>query len=94
MLFRSKDHPQPEDVELKFDEARFPYILSKPIHPSQEVIDEEQHIVRLHVRPNKELESQIFFFGPQVEVLKPAWLRQQIADKIAENYKKYFPCAE
>lgn len=89
-----KDHPQPEDVELKFDEARFPYILSKPIHPSQEVIDEEHHIVRLHVRPNKELESQIFFFGPQVEVLKPAWLRQQIADKIAESYKKYFPCAE
>lgn len=85
-----KDHPEAEDVELKFDEARFPYIISKPMHHSQEVIDEENHVIRLHVRPNKELESQIFFFGPQVEVLKPEWLRQQIAGKIAENYKKYF----
>ena len=84
------DHPEPEKVVLKFDEKRFPYIVSKPLHTSQEVISEEEHTLSIKVRPNKELEAAIFSFGNQVEVLEPLWLRQQFAEKIAENYKKYF----
>lgn len=86
-----EDHPNVEEVILKFDPARFPYIVSKPIHSSQKIVNEEEYTLSLHVRPNKELEAQIFSFGHQVEVLKPEWLRQQIAGKIAETYKKYFP---
>lgn len=84
-----EDHPVAEEVLLKFDEARFPYVVNKPIHPSQEVEDEEQHIIKLMVRPNKELEACIFSFGNQVEVLRPEWLRQQIATKIEDLLKKY-----
>ena len=74
-----EEHPVAEEVLLKFDEARFPYVVNKPIHPSQEVEDEEQRIIKLMVRPNKEL----------VEVLKPEWLRRQIAEKIENLLKKY-----
>ena len=41
------------------------------------------------VAANKELEAQIFSYGPQVEVLQPLWLRQQIEEKIAETLKNY-----
>lgn len=85
-----EEHPEVEEVLLKFDPMRFPYIVSKPIHTSQRIVNEEEHILSVNVRPNKELEAQIFSFGNQVEVLKPEWLRQQIAGKIAEAYKKYF----
>lgn len=84
-----EDHPVAETVMLKFDEARFPYVVNKPIHPSQEIEDEEQHIIKLMVRPNKELEARIFSYGNQVEVLKPEWLRRQIAEKIESLLKKY-----
>ena len=84
-----KEHPVAEKVVLKFDAARFPYIVSKPIHPSQEVISEEDCTLQISVRPNKELESRIFSYGPQVEVLEPEWLRQQIEGKIEETLKKY-----
>lgn len=84
-----KEHPVAEKVVLKFDAARFPYIVSKPIHPSQEVISEEDYTLQISVRPNKELESRIFSYGPQVEVLEPEWLRQQIEEKIEETLKKY-----
>ena len=84
-----KEHPVAEKVVLKFDAARFPYIVSKPIHPSQEVISEEDCTLQISVRPNKELESRIFSYGPQVEVLEPDWLRQQIKGKIKETLKKY-----
>lgn len=84
-----KEHPVAEKVVLKFDPARFPYIVSKPIHPSQEVISEKEHTLQITVRPNKELEAQLFSFGPQVEVLEPLWLRYQIETKIEETLKKY-----
>lgn len=78
-----------EHVKLKFDEDRYPYIVSKPIHHSQKIVDEGEHIIQIDVRPNKELKSMIFSFCPQVEVLSPEWLRQEIKEKIEENLKKY-----
>lgn len=80
-----------QTIRLKFDAKRFPYIVSKPIHHSQEVVDESNGIIEIKVRPNKELEALLLSFGPQVEILSPEPLRLQISRKIEENYKKYFP---
>jgi len=84
-----EDHTTAEPVILKFDGERFPYIISKPIHSTQEILDKEKCLLRINVRPNNELEALIFSFGPHVEVLEPAWLRHQIGDKIKETLKKY-----
>lgn len=84
------DDAKEESVILRFDKERFPYIVNKPIHHTQKVIDKDTCTVSIVVRPNKELESSIFSYGPQVEVLSPDWFRIQISKKIAENYKKYF----
>lgn len=80
-----------ETVVLKFDKDRFPYVVNKPIHQTQKVMDYVDCTLSINVRPNKELESRIFSYGPQVEVLLPLWFREQISKKIEENYKKYFP---
>lgn len=85
-----KEGAEPEDIRLKFSESRFPYVVSKPIHHSQIVEDEDNRIVSLNVIPNKELESQLLWFGNDVEVLFPGWLREKIMQKIALMYKKYF----
>ena len=85
-----KEEVLEEDVVLRFDEGRFPYVLNKPLHPSQTIVDNESHTLSITVRPNKELESRILSYGPQVEVLSPKWFREQIAEKIRENMKKYF----
>lgn len=84
-----EDHPEIENIILRFDSSRFPYVVNKPIHSSQIVIDEENFIIQLSVRPNKELEARIFSYGNQVEVLKPNWLRKQIALKFQEMAKMY-----
>lgn len=78
-----------EKIKLKFDDDRFPYVVSKPIHHSQKVIDEQNCIIEIDVKPNRELESQILSFCPQVEVLSPAALRESISKKLQENLKKY-----
>lgn len=78
-----------EEIGLKFSESRFPYILTKPLHKSQVVADEENKIVKIRVYPNKELESQLLQFGSDVEVLYPQVLRERIKQRIAEMYAKY-----
>lgn len=85
-----KDHPSKESVVLKFDEKRFPYIVSKPIHHTQEIMNEKECIIRIQVRPNQELESVILSYGPQCEVIEPLWYRDQIKAKISDIYIKYF----
>ena len=78
-----------ENVKLQFSERRFPYVLTKPLHGSQTIIDEEERIVQINVIPNKELESLILQFGDDVEILSPKNLRNQIKEKIQEMIKKY-----
>lgn len=80
-----------EKVLLRFDKERFPYVVSKPIHHTQIIVDEENFLIQIEVRPNKELESLLLSFGPQVEILQPQWFREQFAKIIQVNYKIYFP---
>jgi len=80
---------QVEKVLMKFDKDRFPYVVSKPIHQSQSIVDEEKRLIQVEVRPNKELEALLLSFGPQVEILQPMWLRSQFTEKIKEYFKIY-----
>lgn len=82
------EHVEPEEVVLRFSENRFPYVVSKPIHHTQKVLD-EPCTVSIRVKPNRELSQQIFSFIPDVEVVAPKWFRNEIRDKIQENLKKY-----
>lgn len=79
-----------EHVRLKFSPNRLPYVLSKPIHHSQQLEDEAEGIVSIDVIPNKELLSELIWFRDDVEVLSPESLREEIKEKIAEMYHKYF----
>jgi predicted DNA-binding transcriptional regulator YafY len=83
------DDVKKETIGMRFSCNRFPYVVSKPIHKSQKVIDEINGIVEIQVRPTRELDQQLFSFIPDVEVLYPEWYRQQTMEKIEENMKKY-----
>ena len=83
------NHTEVELVRLKFDPARFPYVVSKPIHSSQEVVDMEQCVLEIKVRVNRELEQSIFAFGSHVEVLSPDWFRTEIKEKVDKLSKMY-----
>ena len=80
-----------EIIILRFTEARFPYVVSKPIHKTQKIINEDDYTISIVVKPTRELEQQILSFGPDVEVLSPQTLRTEIGLKIIGMEKKYFP---
>lgn len=64
----------PEKILLKFSYPQSEYILSKPLHESQSVVeqDEDSVTIRLFVRINYELKALVRSFGNQVEILKPS----------------------
>lgn len=82
----------PEQIKLKFDEERWPYVISKPLHQSQKIIDASQRIVEITVIPNNELTALLLSFGHQVEVLSPESLREQIHLIFLAGAKKYKEC--
>lgn len=79
-----------EQILLKFSSERLPYVLSKPLHNSQRIENRREGIISIKVIPNKELVSELIWFGSDVEVLAPDSLREEIMQKISEMHKKYF----
>lgn len=71
-----------EKVILKVDGAQAPYVTTKPLHSSQQIVetaDDGTITIALQLIPNWELERIILGFGNHIEVLSPSTLRQNIA---------------
>lgn len=81
----------PEEIIFKLDEIQTQYILSNPLHPSQEISDSDPgfFFVRLFVIPSDELKMQILSYGFKVEVIKPYWLREEIREILVKACKHY-----
>lgn len=78
-------------IVLQFMKGQFPYITSKPLHPSQEILSDEECKLAIEVRPTYELDQLILSFGPDVEVLEPTEYREYIKRKLVDNLQKYLP---
>ena len=66
-------------------------MTSKPIHHSQKVVNENEGVISIDVRPNLELVALLLSFGSDIEILSPETFRNFISTKIEENFKIYFP---
>ena len=74
------------------DSGEAPYILSKPIHKSQSVVEEHEDgsvIVSIKVIPNYELEQLLLSFGERIKILSPDSLRNNILARIKKNIENY-----
>lgn len=74
-------------VQLLFDEKRWPYIESKPIHETQKTIGERT--IQIDVKPNKDLTALILSYGSQCKVLEPKWLKDDIKEKLTAALQNY-----
>lgn len=72
-----------ETIELFLDHRAAPYVLTKPIHHSQSIIEKTTYgiIIQLQVQCNFELEREILGFGESIKVLAPANLRRRIYER-------------
>lgn len=61
-----------------------PYIISKPFHKSQKIINQNEYgaIISINVRWNFELEQAILGYGDWVEIMEPVWLRLKLKERV------------
>ena len=84
----------PSDVEkirvlLQFSKKQYPYIVSKPLHHSQEIVDADNRILAVEVRPTYEFTQLILSFGFDVKVLEPEPFKQEILANLRRNLQNY-----
>lgn len=80
-----------QKVRVKLSKAIWPYVESKPIHPSQKVVQREEKslTIELEIIPNYEFYSLMLGFGNAVEVIAPSDVRLQLKEKIEQTLKLY-----
>jgi len=80
-----------EEVRLYVNYQHAPYVLTKPLHRSQELIEKDAYgiTIALQVQHNFELEKAILGFGEGVKVLAPDRLRRRIKERINANIDLY-----
>lgn len=72
-----------QEVILNFTQEVAPYVITKPIHPSQKHKSSQNGLeVKIKVFPNFELERLILSFGEQVKVVSPNLLKERISLRI------------
>lgn len=83
---------QPIEVKLRVERGEYPYIESKPIHPSQDELfeeDEDYVYISLYVYDNFELRSKILSYGSKVTVMEPVSLRDKLRDELKKSLGNY-----
>ncbi len=64
---------------------------SLPLHPSQKEVErgEEYSIFELQLCPEFDFQQEILSQTPEIEVLSPEWLQEEIAGKVKMIWEKY-----
>jgi len=84
---------RPHKVILQINKANAPYVLTKPLHPSQQVLKEDENgvMIRIDVILNFELEREILGFGEFMKVLAPRFLASRLRKRMKESLNNYEP---
>lgn len=85
------DNSNLEEIHLWLHPGTAPYILTKPIHQSQEVIksNKKETIISLNLIVNFEFRKFILAQGGRIKVLKPKSLKDEVIKEIELSLKNY-----
>jgi predicted DNA-binding transcriptional regulator YafY len=87
----SRTDAKPQEVVLQFSPHQSNYLLSQPLHHSQQVIEHTKKVFTISVEVvlNYELSERIKGYGSQVKVLKPKSLAKELKEEAKELLRLY-----
>lgn len=85
------DHTEVQDIRLWVAARQAPYLITKPLHASQEILvsDAEGTLFGYRLIPNYELESLLLALGDAAEIKAPNSLRQRLQERTHAMAKRY-----
>ncbi|MGN6439494.1 MAG: helix-turn-helix transcriptional regulator [Agriterribacter sp.] len=87
----SRNNQQPVTVLFWADHHQAPYIKTKPLHLSQQLVESEKDgfLFSIKVIPNLELERELLGFGEGVKVVAPASLVKKLKRRTERMFNTY-----
>ena len=85
-----------QKVILWVNAYNVPYVKTKPLHHSQQVLEEDETgmKIRIDVVLNFELEREILGFGETLKVIAPKILQKRIMKRVMKMNEQYVPTNE
>ena len=82
---------EPKEVVIFVEKFHAPYVLTKPLHHSQQVVKQREDGIEIsiQVQLNYELEKEILSFGETMQVLSPEKLKRTIAYRLGKAKGRY-----
>ena len=82
---------RPQIIHLFVYHSNAPYVLTKPLHPSQTLIEKRDKgiVISINVQINFELEREILGFGDSMIVIQPQVLKDRVWSKLRRANKHY-----
>ncbi len=82
---------EPIEIQIAFTEFQAQYVITQPLHSSQELVSREKnrYVFKYFLVPNFEFIAQIMGWGKEVEVVKPDSLRGKIKNLLIKASHKY-----
>jgi predicted DNA-binding transcriptional regulator YafY len=82
---------EPIEIQIAFTENQAQYVITQPLHSSQELISQgvNKYVFKYYLVPNFEFMAHILGWGEEVEVLKPELLRKKIKRLLMNTSQKY-----
>jgi len=80
------------EIEMIVDKYNAPYVLTKPFHHSQKLLEQFEDgsaRISLYVHHNFEIKRALLGFADSIEVIKPRFLRKRMKDRFEKAFKVY-----
>ena len=80
-----------QEIILSFDPSQKEYLLSIPLHHSQEILidNDSEFRIKLHLVSTFDFEKEILSYGEYVTVISPKNLRKEIHERLKITLKNY-----
>jgi len=80
-----------QEVRLYVSHKHAPYLITKPLHHSQKIIERDDYgvLLSLTVQHNFELEKEILSLGEEVMVVSPESLKRSIMERLRNASEQY-----
>jgi len=85
------DNVKIEKVVFWVEKSHAPYVVTKPFHWSQQLIEQKEDgiVFSIEVIPNFEMERELIGFGEFLKVLEPQHLHEKLKERIKKLNKLY-----
>ena len=82
---------EPPDIKFSVRKPQAQYLVTLPLHESQEIIEEkeEEVIFRLKANPTYELITTLIGFREELKILEPESLKEQFIESVRKTLERY-----